>query len=345
MNAEHSTPLLQVRGLKISFFTYAGEVKAVDGVDFEVGSGEAVGIVGESGCGKSVTALSVMRLIPKPGEIIDGSIIFDGENLLTKTEKAMEAIRGKDIAMIFQDPMTSLNPVLTIGYQLTEAILRHEKMEKRQAREKAIEMLRLVGIPNAEERLSQYPHQFSGGMRQRVMIAMALCCNPRLLIADEPTTALDVTIQAQIIELLKELRSKLNTSIVLITHDLGVVAGLADRVIVMYAGKIVEVGKIKDIYYNARHPYTWGLLKSVPRLDYKEKRRLVPIVGQPPDLLDPPKGCAFYPRCPHVMRICLKEKPELTELGPEHKVACWLAHPAAPKPDFNKVASNTTARG
>lgn len=331
-SGDSGVPLLQVRSLKTSFFTYAGEVKAVDGVDFEVGSGEVVCIVGESGCGKSVIALSIMRLIPKPGKITGGSIIFSGENLLAKSEKAMQAIRGRDIAMIFQDPMTSLNPVLTVGYQMMEAILRHEKVKKRQARQRAVEMLRLVGISNAEERLSQYPHQLSGGMRQRVMIAMVLCCNPRLLIADEPTTALDVTIQAQILELLKGLKNRFNMAVILITHDLGIIAGFADRVIVMYAGKIVEVGKVRDIYYGARHPYTWGLLKSVPRLDHRRKRSLVPIAGQPPDLLHFPGGCAFHPRCPYVMRICLREEPQMTEIWPGHRVACWLNHPAAPKP-------------
>ncbi len=328
---EQKKPLLEVRGLKTSFFTYAGEVKAVDDVDFEVWPGEAVGIVGESGCGKSVTSLSIMRLIPKTGRITAGSILFNGVDLLKLSSREMQRIRGKEIAMIFQDPMTSLNPVLTIGYQLTESIRRHQRVSKREAREKAVEMLNLVGIPNPADRLSQYPHEFSGGMRQRVMIAMALSCNPKLLIADEPTTALDVTIQAQIIELLKDLRSRFSMSIILITHDLGVVAGLADRVVVMYGGKIVESGNIKDIYYRAKHPYTWGLLKSVPRLDAREKKRLVPITGQPPDLLEPPGGCAFNPRCRYAMRICLDRRPGFTDLGNGHKAACWLLHPEAPK--------------
>lgn len=323
--------MLKVDGLKVSFFTYAGEVKAVDDISFEVNMGETFAIVGESGCGKSVTSLSIMRLLPKSGKIVSGSIFFNGEDLIKKSEQQMQAIRGKQIAMISQDPMTSLNPVMTIGYQIMEIILKHEKVSKADARKKALEMLKLVGIPDAENRLNCYPHQFSGGMRQRVMIAMALCCNPKLLIADEPTTALDVTIQAQIMELLKDLKSKVKTSIILITHDLGIVAGLANKVMVMYAGKIVEIADTEEIYYNPRHPYTWGLLNSVPRLDYKEKKRLVSIEGQPPDLLKPPSGCAFHPRCAYAMKICLKQQPELMDLGKGHKAACWLNHPLAPK--------------
>ncbi|GAW92864.1 ABC transporter ATP-binding protein [Calderihabitans maritimus] len=320
---------LRVENLRTSFFTYAGEVKAVDGVNFELGKGEAMAIVGESGCGKSVTALSIMRLVPEPGKIVGGSILFEGEDLVRKSEREMQAIRGNEISMIFQDPMTSLNPVLTVGLQITEALKRHQGLSGEQARKRAIEMLELVGIPNPERRIKQYPHQFSGGMRQRVMIAMALSCNPKLLIADEPTTALDVTIQAQIIELMRELKDKLGTSILIITHDLGVVAGLASKVIVMYAGKVAEAGSVRDIFHNPQHPYTWGLLKSIPRLDAREKKRLVPIDGQPPDLLAPPKGCSFNPRCEYAMRICLERKPELTECGAGHKAACWLLHPMA----------------
>jgi len=326
--------LLKVDGLKVSFFTYAGEVKAVDDISFEVNEGETFAIVGESGCGKSVTSLSIMRLLSKPGKIVSGSIVFNGEDLVKKSEQQMQAIRGKQIAMISQDPMTSLNPVMTIGHQIMEILLKHEKVSKIDARKKAVEMLKLVGIPEPEGRLNCYPHQFSGGMRQRVMIAMALCCNPKLLIADEPTTALDVTIQAQIMELLKDLKTKVNTSIVLITHDLGIVAGLADKVMVMYAGKIVEMANTEEIYYNPRHPYTWGLLNSVPRLDYKEKKKLVSIDGQPPDLLKPPNGCAFHPRCNHVMKICLKQQPKLMDVGNGHKAACWLNHSLAPKVDI-----------
>lgn len=328
MRKEHNgEPLLKIRGLKTSFFTPAGEVRAVDGIDLEIKSGEVLGIVGESGCGKSVTALSIMRLISKPGGIVGGSIFFKGRNLMEIPEKEMENIRGKDVAIIFQNPATFLNPVLTIGYQIMEAICRHQNFNRGELRRKAVEMLRLVGIPDAEERLSQYPHEFSGGMSQRIMIAMALCSNPKLLIADEPTTALDVTTQVQILELLKKLREKLNMSIILITHDLGIAAGLADRVIVMYAGKIVESGQVKDIYYRAKHPYTRGLLAAVPRLDAREEKPLVSINGQPPDLLKLPRGCSFSPRCRYAMRICIEKTPRLTELGNGHKTACWLLHP------------------
>ncbi len=324
--------LLDVKDLRTSFFTYAGEVKAVDGVSFHLDQGEAIAIVGESGCGKSVTVQSVMGLIPNPpGKIVGGSIKFLDMDLVRKSEKDMESIRGKDISMIFQDPMTSLNPVLTVGLQLTEVLTRHEGLTGNAVRDRAVELLDLVGIPNPEKRLKQYPHQFSGGMRQRVMIAMALACNPKLLIADEPTTALDVTIQAQILELMKDLKTKINTSIILITHDLGIVAGLCGRVIVMYGGKIVESGNVNDIYYHPQHPYTWGLLKSVPRLDAGKKDRLIPIMGTPPDLLNPPKGCRFAPRCTYCMRICTEQPPEITSLDGNHQVACWLQHPQAPK--------------
>ncbi len=335
--------LLEVKELRTSFFTYAGEVKAVDGVSFSLRKGEALAIVGESGCGKSVTALSIMRLIQQPGKIREGSsILFDGKDLVALAEKEMERIRGNDIAMIFQDPMTSLNPVLTIRLQIAETLQLHQGMSKEQASQRAVELLDMVGIPSAKTRVKQYPHQFSGGMRQRVMIASALACNPKLLIADEPTTALDVTIQAQIMDLIKRLKAQLQTAVILITHDLGVVAGLADRVIVMYAGKIVESGSLRDIYHNPQHPYTWGLLKSVPRLDVDEKKRLIPIWGQPPDLLKPPVGCSFAARCDQAMRICLQAKPEFTEINGGHRVACWLQHKNAPS--VEKVREGVMAR-
>ncbi|MGE5553995.1 MAG: ABC transporter ATP-binding protein [Betaproteobacteria bacterium] len=331
--------LLVVKNLRTSFFTHVGEVKAVDGIDFEVGKGEAVALVGESGCGKSVTALSIMRLLSHPGKIVGGSVEFEGRSLVDLPDREMHKIRGNEISMVFQDPMTSLNPVLTIRQQLSETLMLHQGMNRRQAGERAVELLRMVGIPSPERRVSQYPHQFSGGMRQRVMIAMALSCNPKLLIADEPTTALDVTIQAQILELMKELKQKLNTSIILITHDLGVVAGLCSRVIVMYAGKIVEQGSLREIFYHPQHPYTWGLLKSVPRLHDTEKRRLMPIVGQPPDLLKPPSGCRFHPRCAYAMGVCLKEQPPHFEVEGEgdHQAACWLLHPQA-APQLSRIS-------
>ncbi|NLG83220.1 MAG: ABC transporter ATP-binding protein [Firmicutes bacterium] len=323
--------LLAVNDLRTSFFTYAGEVKAVDGVSFSLDEGEAVALVGESGCGKSVTALSIMGLINPPGKILSGSIVFNGRDLIRLSERELRHIRGNEIGMIFQDPMTSLNPVLSIGTQIIEVRRLHQGLRGRVARQRAVELLSMVGIPSPGERLRQYPHQFSGGMRQRVMIAMALACQPKLLIADEPTTALDVTIQAQIIELMKELQAQLGMAIILITHDLGVVAGLAKKVYVMYAGRIVESGSVDRIYYHARHPYTWGLLASVPRLDDKPKKRLVPIQGQPPDLLAPPPGCAFASRCRYAMRICVQENPALLPSSDdaEHRVACWREDPEA----------------
>ncbi len=329
--------LLEIRGLKTSFFTPGGEVKSVDGVSLTVGKGEAIAIVGESGCGKTVTALSIMRLIAEPGRIVSGSIFFDGEDLATKSETQMEKIRGDRISMVFQDPMTSLNPVLTIGTQITEVLRLHQEMGRRQARARAAELLGLVGLPNPDRRLSQYPHQFSGGMRQRVLIAMAVACNPQLLIADEPSTALDVTVQAQIMDLMRDLGSRLGTSIILITHDLGVVAGMASRVLVMYAGKIVEEGPVKDIYYRPMHPYTWGLLKSVPRLNSAEKKRLVPIQGQPPDLIAPPTGCRFNPRCNHALEVCLRHEPMSASFSDGHQVACWRYHAQAPVFDLEKT--------
>ncbi|MGB9867681.1 MAG: ABC transporter ATP-binding protein [Bacillota bacterium] len=324
---DKSNRVLRIKNLHVIFSTYGGEVKAVRGVSFGVERGEAVAIVGESGCGKSVTALSVMRLIPEPpGKVRASSLELCGIELLGLSERQMEQVRGDRVAMVFQDPMTSLNPVLTIGTQLVEAIRRHRKVSAVQARERSVELLNMVGIPGAKDRLGQYPHQFSGGMRQRVMIAMALACNPDLLIADEPTTALDVTIQAQILDLIHDLKERTGTSVIMITHDLGVVARLAQRVIVMYAGMIVESGAVNHIYYEAKHPYTLGLLRSVPRLDSREKRRLVPIVGQPPDLIAPPEGCAFWPRCEHAMKLCVAEMPPEVEVGPGHVVRCWLQH-------------------
>ncbi len=328
----NSNPLLSVEELTVCFDTYAGEVKAVDAISFQVYPGEAVGIVGESGCGKSVTAHSIMQLIPTPpGRYAKGKILFRNDNLLQKSEEEMSKIRGNDISIIFQDAMTSLNPVLTIGMQIGESLQLHQHMNKQDAYVRSIEMLRLVGIPSPEERIKEYPHQFSGGMRQRVMIAMALSCNPKLLIADEPTTALDVTIQAQILDLMKDLQGKLNTSIILISHDLGAIASLCSRVIVMYAGKVAEAGTAMDIFHQPQHPYTWGLLQSLPRIDMMQKQKLAIIPGQPPDLLSPPTGCPFHPRCPHAMSICQEHYPETTALTKEHIVHCWLQHPNAPK--------------
>lgn len=324
--------LLKVEDLKVSFFTYAGEVQSVRGVNFSLNKGEALAIVGESGCGKSVTAQSITRLIPvPPGKIKSGRVLFEGKDLTKATEKEMETVRGRDIGTIFQDPMTSLNPTMTIGRQITEGLIKHLKMSNEQAKARAIELLNLVGIPNPEDRYSQYPHEFSGGMRQRAMIAIALAANPKLLIADEPTTALDVTIQAQIIDLMRDLKTKLDTAIILITHDLGVVADLAERVIVMYGGMIIESGSVKDIFYSPRHPYTWGLLKSVPRLDDDDKERLVPIFGQPPDLFKPPVGCPFAPRCDYAMKACVEHMPSMEQVTEGHHAACWLMHPDAPK--------------
>jgi oligopeptide transport system ATP-binding protein len=328
-----SEKILEVKDLKVSFHTYSGEVQAVRGVTFDLHKGEALAIVGESGCGKSVTAQTIMRLLPTPPSVIKGgSILFEGKTEITKlTDKEMEAIRGSEMGMIFQDPMTSLNPTMTVGKQIVEGLIKHQGLSKEAAKERAIEMLKLVGIPSPESRITQYPHQFSGGMRQRVMIAIALACNPKLLIADEPTTALDVTIQAQIIDLMKDLQQKTDAAIILITHDLGVVADVAQRIVVMYAGKVVEQGTVDEVFYDPKHPYTWGLLRSVPRLDNDRKEELVPIPGTPPDLFAPPKGCAFAARCPYAMQICLEEDPEITNVTSTHKAACWLQDPSAPK--------------
>lgn len=324
--------ILEVKNLETSFYTYAGEVKAVDDVSFYVEEGETIAIVGESGSGKTATCQSVMRLIPSPtGKIKNGQIMFDGQDLMELSESQMEQIRGNRIGMIFQDPITSLNPVLTIGLQLIESLITHKKMGKQQARQKAVELLTTVGIPNAKQCLGHYPHQFSGGMRQRVMIAMAVSCQPKLLIADEPTTALDATIQAQILDLMNDLKQKVNASTIIITHDLGIVARMAKRIIVMYAGKIIESGPTEDIYYRPRHPYTLGLLNSVPRLDEEDKSKLTSIPGQPPDLLTPSEGCAFYARCRYGMKICQKRKPENFLVGEGHMASCWLHHQLAPK--------------
>jgi len=317
-------PLLRVRDLRTYFFTDDGVVKAVDGVSFDVQRGEIVGLVGESGCGKTVTALSIMRLIPSPpGRIVGGEVWFEGTNLLKLDDEGMRSIRGHKIAMVFQEPMTSLNPVLTIGRQLMEPLEIHLKMDKRQARARAIELLEMVGIPEPQKRIDDYPHQFSGGMRQRVMIAMALACSPRLLLADEPTTALDVTIQAQILELMTQLTRELGTSVIIITHNLGVVARYAHRVNVMYAGKLVESAPALELYHRPHHPYTLGLLRSVPRLDEARKAKLEPIEGFPPDLVHMPGGCAFHPRCRFRTERCQVEEPPLVSAGPEHLVACW----------------------
>lgn len=323
--------LLEVKELRVNFKVRGGIVQAVRGVHFHVDKGETVAIVGESGCGKSVTAQSLMRLIPSPPAVMTGSIMFKGEEILKKPAKAMESIRGKEMGMIFQDPMTSLNPTLTIGRQIMESLIKHQAMSRADARDRAIEMLKLVGIPNAPSRVQQYPHQFSGGMRQRAMIAIALACNPSLLIADEPTTALDVTIQAQIMRVMKELQQKLGTSIILITHDLGVVADVCDRVIVMYAGKVVETGTKWEIFKNPQHPYTRGLLRSVPRLDQKKDEPLVPIFGMPPDLIKPPVGCSFTARCEEAMCVCVDHDPELLGIknSGSHAAACWMMHPYA----------------
>ncbi|MFC4024980.1 ABC transporter ATP-binding protein [Oceanobacillus longus] len=316
--------ILKVENLHVTFSTYGGTVKAVRGVNFHLNEGETLAIVGESGCGKSVTSNAIMRLIPNPpGKITNGSILFKGQDLAKYSEKKMRSIRGVDISMIFQDPMTALNPTLTIGTQLMEGLRQHKHVSGEEAKDKAIEMMDLVGISNPEERLKQYPHQFSGGMRQRIVIAIALICEPDLLIADEPTTALDVTIQAQILELFEKIQNTTGVSIILITHDLGVVAKIADRIAVMYAGKIIETGTKREIFYEPQHPYTKGLLKSVPRLDLKEAR-LTPIDGTPPDLFSPPVGCPFTARCPFAMEVCDKVYPANTELTGSHQVNCWL---------------------
>ena len=316
--------LLEINNLSTYFFTQDGIVKAVDDISYELEEGEVLGVVGESGCGKSVHALSIMRLVPTPpGRTVAGEVVFEGEDLLNMDDAEMRNIRGNRIAMVFQEPMTSLNPVLTIGRQLTETLELHQGMTGQQARTRAAELLQTVGIPDAERRLVDYPHQFSGGMRQRVMIAMALSCNPRLIIADEPTTALDVTIQAQILELMQELARDFGTAMIIITHNLGVVARYADNVNVMYAGKIIEKGSAEEIYHNPKHPYTLALLNSVPRLDANERIRLDAIEGLPPDLVNLPEGCSFAPRCKFVFEQCIDETPVLSEAAEAHTSACW----------------------
>ena len=321
--------MLSVRNLEVSFKTFGGEVQALRGVSFDLYKGETLAIVGESGCGKSVTANTIMGLIPQPpGRIRNGEVLFKNNDLTKMNKKSLRKVQGVDISMIFQDPMTALNPTLKIGEQLTEGLKTHHKVSRAEAKEKAIEMLHLVGISNPEERLTQYPHQFSGGMRQRIVIAIALICEPQLLIADEPTTALDVTIQAQILELFDEIQRKTGVGIILITHDLGVVAKIADRIAVMYAGKIIEIGNKREVFYNAQHPYTQGLLNSVPRLDLLEEE-LKPIEGTPPDLFAPPDGCPFAARCPMAMEVCERIYPETTNLTNQHTVDCWLQDPRA----------------
>lgn len=324
--------VLQVNNLHVSFDTYAGEIKAVRGVTFELNEGEVLAIVGESGCGKSVTAQTIMKLNPMPpAKIPEGEIILGENDIVKATEKEMMSIRGKDVSMIFQDPMTCLNPTMQVGKQLTEAIRHHQKLSKEDAEKEALRLLDIVKIPNVAQRAKQYPHEFSGGMRQRVMIAMALSCAPKLLIADEPTTALDVTIQAQIMDLLQEIKDKTNTAIILITHDLGVVASMADRVAVMYAGKIVETGTSKEIFYNPSHSYTKALLRSLPTTEMDRNIRLVSIPGTPPDLLNPPTGCGFASRCNDCMKICQEELPPEFEVGNGHVSSCWLLHEDCPK--------------
>ena len=330
-------PLLSIEDLKVEFSTYGGSIKAVRGVNMSVEPGECVAVVGESGCGNSVTAKSILRLLPKNGRITEGHIWFEGEDLLLRTEKQMQQLRGNDIGMIFQDPMTSLNPTMTVGKQISEALIKHQNLSKAEAKERTIEFLRLVGIANPEKRYGEYPDSLSGGMRQRVVIAIAMCCNPRLLLADEPTTALDVTIQAQILDLMRELQEKFNTAIILITHDLGVVANMASRVLVFYAGQVVEEGRAEDVFYRPRHPYTWGLIKSMPRLNSEKKEDLISIEGTPPDLFAPPKGCAFAPRCAYALNLCHEQDPAMFDLGGGHCAACWLNLPKIPdelKPDW-----------
>lgn len=323
--------LLEVKDLHVSFKTYAGEVQAVRGIDFKVEKGECVGIVGESGCGKSVTAQSIMQLLKvPPASYKQGQILFEGEDLLQKKEKEMQDIRGNKISMIFQDPMTTLNPTQKIGKQIIEVLIEHKQMNKKAAYKEAENMLKLVAMSEPHKRMQQYPHELSGGMRQRVMIAIALCCSPQLMIADEPTTALDVTVQAQILELLQEIQEKMGMSIMLITHDLGVIAKMCDRVVVMYAGQIVEQGSVEELFKNPSHPYTKGLLQAVPRMDMSRKEALDTIVGTPPDLFAPPSGCAFYARCNEAMRICEQYMPDMQSIQGTLRSACWLNHESCP---------------
>lgn len=329
--------VLEVKNLAVSFKTFFGEVEAVRDISFSVSPSETVAIVGESGCGKSVTANSIMQLLPMPPAFFKGGeILFNGNNLLNKTEKEMQIIRGNQIAMVFQDPMTSLNPTMRIGKQIVEGLVKHQKLSKCNAEKKAIDMLNLVSVPQPEKRIKQYPHEFSGGMRQRVMIALAMVSTPRLLIADEPTTALDVTVQAQILELMKDIQSKLEMSIILITHDLGIVADMSDKVLVMYAGQIVEEGLTNEIFNDTMHPYTKKLLASVPRLNMSRDEPLHSIDGTPPDLYIPPAGCSFYDRCDYAMKICKTHMPDFVSHSPTHKSRCWLNHPMAQEGGIRK---------
>lgn len=332
---EHK-PILEVNNLRVSYHTYAGEVKSVRGVSFSLDKGEAIAIVGESGCGKSVMAKSIIGLIKGPqGEIKEGSeILYNGENILSYDKKQWKKYKGGECAIIFQDALASLNPTMRVGKQIMENLMGHKNMTKQEATREAIEMLRLVGIPEPEKRVKQYPHEFSGGMRQRVMIAIAFACDPKILICDEPTTALDVTIQGQILDIIKALQNKNSTSVIMITHDLGVVANIAQKIAVMYSGIIVEYGTSRDIFYRPRHPYTWALIQSVPRLDLKNKQELATIPGIPPDLLNPPVGCPFCTRCSYCMPICKEKMPDKTDFGDGHTAACWLHHPMAPKVDM-----------
>ena len=337
--SEQKNKLLEVKDLKVSFFTPAGEVKAVGGISYDLDYGEVMGVVGESGSGKSQEAYSIMGLLQSPGKVIGGSITFEGKDVLSFSKEEMTAFRGNKVAMIFQNPMTCLNPVYTIGNQLVEALRAHDKkISKEEAQKRAMEMMELVGINNVEKRMKQYPHEFSGGMRQRVMIAMALACDPDILIADEPTTALDVTIQAQIIELMQEMQEKNGNAIIMITHDLGVVADMADKIMVMYAGRPVEFGTAEEIFYESRHPYTWGLIRSIPEQAIEEKKPLTPIHGNPPSLMNLPEGCVFSPRCPYATDKCRKQRPErvVTESG--HYSACHYSG----DPEFLKNAPETS---
>jgi oligopeptide transport system ATP-binding protein len=333
-----TAPVLQVKDLKTQFFTDDGVVQAVDGVSFDLYPGETLGIVGESGCGKSVTALSILRLIQDPGRIVAGQILFKGDDIVKMSDDDVRDIRGKDIAMIFQDPLSSLNPVLTVGFQIEEAIEAHTKVPAKTALGRAVQLLKQVRIPAAESRVRDYPHQFSGGMRQRAMIAMGLVNKPSILIADEPTTALDVTVQAQILELLRDLNHDLKTSIILITHNMGVVAGLCTRVLVMYAGRVVEQGPVEQIFKNPQHPYTWSLLQSIPRLDSDRHQRLMSIEGLPPDLIKPPAGCRFNPRCRFRIDRCFHDDPALMEVAPDQKAACWVTMRRALSPNGEQLA-------
>lgn len=335
--------VLEVEDLRISFDTYAGEVQAVRGITFDVRKGEVVAIVGESGSGKSVTSQGIMKLLPTPpARYKSGTIKLEGKDISNYTRKEMEKLKGTKMAMIFQDPMTSLNPTMKIGKQIAEGLEKHTKLSKKEILERVVKLLELVGIPDPKERVNQYPHQFSGGMRQRIVIAIALACNPRLLIADEPTTALDVTIQAQILKLMSNLNEETGASIILITHDLGVVAKMADKIIVMYAGKPVEIGNKHDIFYNPKHPYTWGLLRALPKINTSTKEELKSIHGTPPNMVSPPKGCAFAARCEYAMEVCLENDPELLVQEEGHQAACWLNHPHA-KEYLDQIKSDQLA--